>query len=311
MDEASLSGARRWWIYQRERFPIARYGVLVAAFSFSSVCMSRLVRGLPSWPSWPVAVTAFAGVFLFFLQLRFLDEFKDREADRQYRPERPVPRGLISLREIGGACALSALVQLALALWLHPALALLLLAAWVYMALMTVEFFAPGWLRPRLLPYMLTHMLIMPFIDLFATGCDWLTAGNSPPVGLLLFLAVSFLNGVVIELGRKTWAPAQERPGVDSYSGAWGLDRALCGVGATLFLSGACIAGVAWQVGFLAAALGLMGALLVWGLLLLVRFHRERTPDWAKKLENFTGIWVVVSYLILGVVPMGYAVWMR
>jgi hypothetical protein len=34
-------------------------------------------------------------------------------------------------------------------------------------------------------------------------------------------------NGVVLELGRKTWAPQDERAGVESYSSAWGLARAL------------------------------------------------------------------------------------
>jgi 4-hydroxybenzoate polyprenyltransferase len=36
------------------------------------------------------------------------------------------------------------------------------------------------------------------------------------PAGLFWFLAASFCNGVVIEIGRKIRAPAQEEEGVDA-----------------------------------------------------------------------------------------------
>ena len=62
------------------------------------------------------------------------------------------------------------------------------------------------WLKRRPVTYMVTHMAIMPLIDLYATGCDWLTHsshGLRPPEGLLWFLLVSLFNGFVIEIGRK------------------------------------------------------------------------------------------------------------
>ena len=59
------------------------------------------VRGEDSWPEWRGLVVAFVTCFLFFLQLRIADEFKDFEEDTRYRPYRPVPRGLVTLRELG------------------------------------------------------------------------------------------------------------------------------------------------------------------------------------------------------------------
>ena len=56
---------------------------------------------------------AFATAFLFFLQLRIADEFKDFEEDSRYRPYRPVPRGLVRLRELGWLGAAAACLQLA------------------------------------------------------------------------------------------------------------------------------------------------------------------------------------------------------
>src|SRR5438876_4874960 len=119
--------ANRWWTYQRERFPVFAHSPLIAAFSFSAVSYSALIRGVPQLPGWRSCVVAFASSFLFFLQLRIADEFKDFEEDSRFRPYRPVPRGLISLWALGWVWAGCIAIQVALALWLAPSLIVLLL----------------------------------------------------------------------------------------------------------------------------------------------------------------------------------------
>jgi 4-hydroxybenzoate polyprenyltransferase len=91
----------RWRIYQRERFPVLGHGPLIAALSLSAVGFSSQVRGSATLPRAAAFFVAFLSLFLFFLQLRIADEFKDRDADVRYRAYRPVPRGLVSLRELG------------------------------------------------------------------------------------------------------------------------------------------------------------------------------------------------------------------
>lgn len=307
--EQSLSLARRWVIYQSERFPVIKFAPLLGAFSFCGVCLSRLMRGEISWPSPASALVAFACVFLFFLQLRFLDEFKDYETDRRYRPERPVPRGLISLKQISQALALTVAAQVILTVWLQPALLWLLAGVWLYMGLMTVEFFVPAWIKPRLLTYMWTHMLIMPLIDFFATGCDWRPHQSWPPPGLALFLAVSFFNGLMVEMGRKTWAPEQERPGVDTYSSYCGLAEALKIFRGLMLISFAGIVGVGFQLRFALPSVLVMGLFLIFGLRLTARFQARPTPVDAGRLETFSGLWVMASYLMMGILPLGAAIW--
>ena len=116
----------RWVIYQRERFPLAAHAPLVAAFSASAVCFSSLLRGHAVAPSPAALVVAFTTSLLFFLQLRIADEFKDCEDDARFRPYRPVPRGLVTLPELAVIGLAGAVVQLGLALWLHPPLVWLL-----------------------------------------------------------------------------------------------------------------------------------------------------------------------------------------
>ena len=299
----------RWWIYQRERFPLLAHGPLVLAFSASAVCFSRLLRGDISWPAAQSLAVAFVTCLLFFLGLRIADEFKDFEEDSRYRPYRPVPRGLICLSELGWVGAGAAAIQLALALWLAPELEFVLLAGWGYLALMSKEFFMRAWLKARPITYLWTHMFIMPIVDLYATACDWVPAGfKLPPRGLLWFLAASFFNGIVIEFGRKIRAPADEETGVQTYSVLWGRRTAVLAwwgvMGATAF----CGCRAALKIDFIwPVALGTL-AVLGASILAGAGFLRNSPPGSGKRFEMLAGIWTLVLYLSLGVIPLSWRV---
>jgi 4-hydroxybenzoate polyprenyltransferase len=294
----------KWWIYQRERFPVLGHGLLIAAFSFSAVCYSELLREQIVWPAAGTLLVAFITAFLFFLQLRIADEFKDFEEDARHRPYRPVPRGLVSLKELGVLGLLCGLLQLVLGLWLQPSLILLLGIAWIYLALMSKEFFVSDWLKAHPIPYLVSHMVIIPLVDLYATACDWLPAGGGPPRGLIWFLVVSYFNGIVIELGRKIRGPKEEEPGVNTYSVLWGRRNAvLVWLGAMLTTAG-CAAAAAYQVQFLAPAAGVLGFLLLTAGVAAIRFLRTPNASQAKWIETLSGVWTLLMYLSLGAAPL-------
>ena len=294
----------RWWTYQAERFPVLAHGPLVFAFSFSAICFSSLLRGDASLPGAAAVATGFVTSLLFFLQLRIADEFKDFEEDSRYRPYRPVPRGLVTLRELGVVFALAAAVQLGLALWLRPGLAAWLAVTWAYLACMSREFFAREWLKARPVTYMWTHMLIMPLIDFYATACDWRVKADGPPSGLFWFLAVSFMNGIVIEIGRKIRAPEDEEAGVQTYSVLWGREKAvlvwLCALSATAF----CALVVAAKIGFGTPVATLLGLLLLAAGLVSFRFLRDPVSGRGKSFEAMAGAWTLLMYLGLGAAPL-------
>jgi 4-hydroxybenzoate polyprenyltransferase len=297
-------GLARWWVYQRERFPLVAHGILIGAFSFSAVSFSWLLRGEAGLPAVGSLVTAFVTAFILFLQLRIADEFKDFEEDARFRPYRPVPRGLVTLGELRRVALVGGLAQLGLALWLAPILAGLLVAVWVYLALMTREFFVRDWIRERPITYLWTHMLIVPLVDLYATACDWGRAGVLPPAGLFWFIAASFFNGVVLEFGRKIRAPEGEEEGVRTYSRLWGLERAVLSWAGALLAAALCAMLAADRIGFVGPvavtlSLLLMAAGVVGGLF-LVRPTNER----ARWLEHVSGVWTLLLYLSLGLVPL-------
>lgn len=323
---------KRWWIYQRERFPLLAHGPLIAAFSASAVGYSARLRGDPR-PAWESFVVAFAVSLGSFLLLRIADEFKDAEEDARFRPYRPVPRGLVKLNELALIGVLVAVVQLGLAAWLgmsadaanvallpaadgaHLSLIFaidardlrligLLGVTWLYFALMSREFFARAWLKARPVVYLFSHMLIMPLIDWFATGCDWVRAGEAMPRGLFWFLAASFCNGVVIELGRKIRAPEQEEPGVETYTYLWGRPVAVAAWLAAMAATLACAAIAAARIGFAGPVVAVLGGLWVAAAALGGTFVRAARPRLAKSIEACSGGWTLGLYLMLGIVPL-------
>jgi 4-hydroxybenzoate polyprenyltransferase len=298
-------GWTRWITYQRERFPLAAHAPLVAAFSFSAVSFSSVLRDRAAVPNPSSALVAFVTSLAFFLQLRIADEFKDASEDARYRPYRPVPRGLVTLAELGTLGVIAAVLQAGLAMWLHPSLIVLLLPPWLYLWLMTREFFVPQWLRAHPVAYMASHMAIVPLVDFYATACDWWVAGvRTPPAGLSWFLIVSFCNGLVIELGRKMRAPEDEDFGVETYSALWGRTGAALAWLAALMAAAACAVVTAIPlrtvVPLAIALTSLLGACATTAR----RFAAAPARADGRKFEALSWVWTVSMYLTLGVLPL-------
>jgi 4-hydroxybenzoate polyprenyltransferase len=297
----------RWWTYFRERFPLEQHGGLVAVFALSTLCHSALLRGEPQLPRlWP-AIVAVLSALLFYLLLRVLDEFKDLEDDRRWRPYRAVPRGLVSLRGLAMLGVVAALGQLALALSLTPALVPWLVGVWVYAGLMGVEFFVRPWLRAHPTMYLVSHAVITPLVALYVSAIDWLP--GDVPDGLGWLLATSYLASAVVEIGRKLRAPADEEPGVQTYTALWGR-RGGVGVWLALLLTMSLLA-----LGG-AARVDASGFVVVVALPLLVvttvaarGFLREPLPGTGRRFVQHSTLWVIGLYVALGPAPLLVGRW--
>jgi 4-hydroxybenzoate polyprenyltransferase len=296
----------RLWEYQGERFPIFKHGVLIVAFGASAVCLSALLRG--AFPDWRGVMVAVLVLFGLFFQLRVADEHKDNEEDAKFRPERPVPRGLVTLAELRTVAFVVSAAQIGLTVWLDWRLLGPLALVWVWMAIMTKEFFVPKWLKARPIVYMVSHMAIMPLIDLYATACDWIPAGIGAHEGFGLtlgaFLLLSLVNGTVIEIARKSWAPEDEREGVETYSKLWGpgyagtavLAVVIAGLAIAAFVNVRSGAGVWFLFGLLA-----VGAYAAW---MAIEYAGGASLKTAKAMETASGVYVAANYLLLGVLPL-------
>ncbi len=291
----------RWMIYQKERFPVLAHGPLIAAFSACAVSFSSLLRGAPA-PDMQMFLTAFGVSLLMFFQLRVADEFKDAEEDARWRPYRPVPRGLVALGQLRMLFLLAAAVQTALVLALDVRLMIVLAIAWSYLALMSVEFFGRDWLKKRPTVYLISHMGIMPLVDFFAIACEWLPRGSSAPTGLGWFLAASFFNGIVIEIGRKLRQPADEEEGVETYSRLWGKSAASNVWLGALAVTLICAVSAAREIGFMLPVSFVLAPLVLVALALRLGYLKGTLHG--KKLEVVSAAWTFVLYIMLGLVPL-------
>lgn len=291
----------RWWIYQQERFPLIAHGPMVLVFCFALFSFSAQEGLALDWHTVGLMLTAAVVVLSLFFQLRIADEHKDADIDRRYRPQRPVPRGLVSLQELACVGIALCFLQAGLALVVDWRLGVILLGTWIYISLMTVEFFVPAWLKVRPLAYMLSHMLVMPLITLLASAMYWVPFGRSMPPGLGWLLTGSFFLGIVLEVGRKIRAPVDEQTGVDTYSSVWGVP-----VAAIVWGISGCLA-----AGAFALALGLttfvLPAVAVAGVsfTLFAYLGGIVSPGElvAKRVESLSGIYVLGLYLVAGLLP--------
>jgi 4-hydroxybenzoate polyprenyltransferase len=294
---------QRLWIYQQERFPLPSHSLLVLALTIGVSGFASAGKG---WPPLPRMVGAFLVAMGFFMLLRISDEFKDAADDAAYRPYRPVPRGLVTLRELAGAGVVIVVIQFTLTLFLGWALLPYLLAAWLLMFLMSKEFFVGEWLRARPIPYMLSHMLILPLIDFYLLAAAWQGHG-APPVAFGWFLLATYTNGIVFEIGRKVRAAEDEETGVETYSVLWGVARACFTWFLAVSIAGSAGILAGWTLGqgvlvgmaiTIVLALGWLSAGWV-----ARRMAVEPTTSNSRRIERFSGVWLLAFYLCMGLLP--------
>ncbi|MDN9010098.1 UbiA family prenyltransferase [Brevibacillus laterosporus] len=298
-----LSWSKRWWIYQRERFPIIQNGIVVAVFSISTMLYSSILRNGSS-PNLKSLVIGFLSTFLFFLLLRIADEFKDFEEDSRFRSYRAVPRGVVTLKHLGVLGVFIGLLQLGMAYWLSPKLIFWLVLAWGYLALMSKEFFVKEWLKAHPIIYLLSHMVMMPMIVMYIVACDWVTASDTIPSGLPWLLLASYGNGIILEIGRKIRIPEDEEYGVETYSFLWGYKRATWIWVAVVFVTSFAVWMASVQVG--------AGQIVMWCAVLNVliavwmalKFFTSMTTKVAQAIEKVSGLLIILLYLSLGLVPL-------
>ncbi len=309
MSAEDKSFLKRFWIYQKERFPFLAHGLMIGAFTFSAVSYSRICRGVEGFINWSdFVIGIFATVTLFFL-VRIFDEFKDREDDARYRQYLPVPRGLISLKELKYVGLFVGLIQIATILIFQVEMIWLYLMVLAYLLLMGFEFFVPKWLKAHHLVYITSHMFIIPLIDVYASGLDWRLEGSEPHWGLAWFFAVSYMNGLVLEFGRKIRTPETEEEGVTSYTGLYGAKGGVIAWLALMFCTMLLAMGAAWYANYSNVAYLVFGAFFLLCALPGMVFLRRVSIRGSKQIEYASALWTALMYLALGGVPMLISFW--
>jgi len=217
---------KSWRIFIAERFPLASHLPMVAVFcavNGGAALYGRapeLMTGTPANTAW-----LRAGLFtlLFFFRLRLFDEIKDYEVDLKINPTRPLARGLLTIPQVKRAIAVCVFLELVVLMPSGLAAIATWLPALTYSFLMYKEFFIGPIIRPRLTAYAMLHTAVSIGVG-FTIGS--IVTGTSFGQGLpdvlkwLGFVNWMFFN--LFEFARKTYAPIEERKGVETYSSLFG-----------------------------------------------------------------------------------------
>ena len=339
-----IQNIKSFKIYLNERFPLGKNSLFVLIFTLSGYIYagllynSKIIKSILSkevnrvpllWDKeidkvpmiWYKLLPLFIIIFMFFFQLRITDEFKDYEEDLKYRPYRPVQRGIISLKALGKIGLATVIVQIILAHVINPKLIYFMLLVWIYMFLMTKEFFIKNWLTERILIYALSHVVIMIFITLvIVKGTGYILQDHFLEtlylllkkyeknifIGLIPLFALNYLNGIVLEIGRKTRKANEEEYGVQTYSKLWGRKKAvfiLCILYAIEYILVLLGLSNMYKEFFMTGTL-ILTITLVISIYFMIKFLKK---DLTGKIpENISGIWILISSMNMGLIQ--YAV---
>lgn len=313
-------------IYLNERFPLGKNSFFVLIFTLSvyiytsllynSKIMYLFTNGVKIGIFQYKIIALFIIIFMFFFQLRITDEFKDYEEDLKYRAYRPVQRGIISLKTLGKTGIVTVIIQIMLAHVIDPEIIYFMIFVWIYMFLMAKEFFIKKWLTKRILIYALSHVVIMVFITLvIVEATQYIVPKNIFDVfilqryrhnidfALIPLFALNYLNGIVLEIGRKTRRADEEEHGVQTYSKLWGRKKAVV-VLSLLFVIEyfLVILGLAYTYKeyFFFGGLTLL-VILVVSIYFMVKFLKKDLSG--KIVETVSGLWIIFSSMSLGLLP--------
>ncbi|MFZ4714636.1 MAG: UbiA family prenyltransferase [Bacteriovoracaceae bacterium] len=189
---------QKWNTYIKERSPLPALFIISAAAAITPLAMLHTF-------DLKVLIGSLIFTTLMLIQMRLGDEIKDFEKDKIIHPERPLPRGLLSIKEVTQALYaiffLTLIVGTAIAFSISMiggiSLALTSLFAW----LMYKEFFIGHALAKEPMTYALTHQVIVfPLYAWVALTFDPTLFNNTLFQGWLL---ASFGASFTFEICRK------------------------------------------------------------------------------------------------------------
>ena len=321
-----IQNIKNFKIYLNERFPLGKNSFFVLIFTLSGYIYTSLLynskimylftNGVKIGIFQYKIIALFIIVFMFFFQLRITDEFKDYEEDLKYRAYRPVQRGIISLKTLGKTGIVTVIIQIMLAHVIDPEIIYFMIFVWIYMFLMAKEFFIKKWLTKRILIYALSHVVIMVFITLvIVEATQYIVPKNIFDVfilqryrhnidfALIPLFALNYLNGIVLEIGRKTRRTDEEEYGVQTYSKLWGRKKAVV-VLSLLFVIEYffVILGLThtYEKYFFFGGLTLLVILIV-SIYFIVKFLKKDLSG--KIVETVSGLWIIFSSMCMGFLP--------
>lgn len=211
--------------YFSERFPLSQYIPLTTFFGVAAaVAVQTKIFGAPK--QWGRIVVAIIALLLFLLRLRIFDEFKDYEHDKEHYPDRPIPRGLVSLGEMKYLLFGVIIVEVLLSTIFGLSSFFLFALIFIYSLVMFKEFFIRKWLRNHFTTYIFLHEIVVIPLFLYLFSIQGMKIEHLTNIyfwKLSLFFGLLFF---LLEVARKFRSKEDEIPSQDTYTAQYGIKGA-------------------------------------------------------------------------------------
>jgi 4-hydroxybenzoate polyprenyltransferase len=271
-----------WLTYLMQRSPPAALTVVAGGIALSGVWIGDGVFDATRF------ALVFAGLFVFMVLARLADELKDYQKDQFAHPDRPLPRGVVTLasaRRVRGmlfvATAAYAAVLAVAAGWRAGAL-YGAAAAWLW--LMSHEFFAAERLATRPLVSAILHQLVLLPLYTFAIAAQEPEAVVTPAG--IAYVVANLGASLSYEIGRKLDPAAH--PVLGYYAARYGIRRCAAMIALSLIVAGVS----SWWLA--AAALWpVEAAVLAAVMVVILRPDMHRAVERAAAVSVLIHVWAI------------------
>lgn len=228
---------KKWYTYQKERFPVVIFAVYIFCTVFAVFCYSNYYGKIsyeemlkttvfirtpdPYIVEYTKLIPMFIVAFLQFLMIRIVDEFKDYEEDCKYRPYRPVPRGVVTLKELKILFIICVILQIVITKIFNENGLVLLIVVWFFFWLLSKDFYIKKHIDKHILLGVFLDELLMPILVLYLLSYIYIGIEVWP------ILLISYFVSWTVEIARKIRSKENEEEGVKTYTAVFGIKKAI------------------------------------------------------------------------------------
>ena len=277
----------RFYKYQDERFPLKYLGFTTMAVVLSSAAVLAYDVSIYQ------IIANYLACLFFLFHIRVIDESRDYEHDKIHHPDRPIHRGLISLKELFIFNIVGLILFTSFALYYGKASSIYGLALLIFSFFAWKDFYLnKSFIKNHFYLYNSMQMSQMVFLQLFmyAVFTNEFILNDV----MLIHLLFVIFNTIILEILRKIKTEKEESTGNDTYSFHLGYKKSLY---IFYFFNLLNIITFLWMLYSLSPNLGwyLYGSLALF-ILLTVAVYRHITIK-SKKTEVFLMVSSVLNYV--------------
>lgn len=287
----------KWWQFTKERFEPTSHLTMIVVFLIVHVLLARSIFNLQ------ITVTSVLMLFIattaFYFKLRLYDEVKDYDLDVIINKKRPLPRGLLNHHDMYSGMIICISVEAILFSFQGLESLLSMIITIGYSLIMFKEFFIKEQIRPHLTTYAILHTIVTSFLSIsifsFLSKENFFTIIKNKEC--LYFSIANWMLFNIFEFGRKTFAPSEERPNVDTYSSLFGKGGAL-----SLVLSQAFIAHVlVLQIPFIRNSFLIWTHIILFSLLILtsIQYYKSDDIKKSKRYRLMSSAYIIIFYITI------------